>query len=54
MDRGAWRATVHGLTGVRHDLATKQQKPSVSVLKSVQVSLQQIGMPCPWRTGKSS
>ena len=25
MDRGAWRATVHGVTRVRHDLATKQQ-----------------------------
>ena len=26
MDRGAWRATVHGVTKpVRHDLATKQQ-----------------------------
>ena len=23
MDRGAWRATVHGITRVRHDLATK-------------------------------
>ena len=25
MDRGAWRATVHGLGRVRHDLATEQQ-----------------------------
>ena len=25
MDRGAWRATVHGVARVRHDLATKQQ-----------------------------
>ena len=24
MDRGAWRATVHGLQGVRHDLVTNQ------------------------------
>ena len=23
MDRGAWRATVHGVAGVRHDLVTK-------------------------------
>ena len=23
MDRGAWQATVHGVAGVRHDLATK-------------------------------
>ena len=26
MDRGAWRATVHGVTRVRHDLATRQQQ----------------------------
>ena len=26
MDRGAWRATVHRLQRVRHDLATKQQQ----------------------------
>ena len=28
MDRGAWWATVHGITGVRHNLVTKppQQK----------------------------
>ena len=25
MDRGAWRATVHGLTENGHDLVTKQQ-----------------------------
>ena len=25
MDRGTWRATVHGLGRVRHDLATEQQ-----------------------------
>ena len=31
MDRGAWRATVHGVTRVRHDLATKQPPPSTSV-----------------------
>ena len=24
MDRGAWRATVHGVARVRHDLVTKQ------------------------------
>ena len=27
MDREAWRATVYGVTKVRHDLATKQQQP---------------------------
>ena len=26
MDRGAWRATVHGSQTVRHDLAAKQQQ----------------------------
>ena len=26
-DRGAWQATVHGVTRVRHDLVTKQQNP---------------------------
>ena len=25
MDRGAWQATVHGITRVRHDVVTKQQ-----------------------------
>ena len=27
MDRGAWRATVHGVTRVGHDLATKLPRP---------------------------
>jgi len=27
MNRGAWRATVHGVTRVRHDLATKPPPP---------------------------
>ena len=26
MDRGAWRATVHGVKRVEHDLVTKQQQ----------------------------
>ena len=26
-DRGAWQATVHGVTRVGHDLATKTTKP---------------------------
>ena len=26
MDRGAWRATVHGVQRVGHDLVTKQQQ----------------------------
>ena len=28
-DRGAWRAAVHGLQRVRHDLATEQQTGDV-------------------------
>ena len=28
MDRGAWQATVHGVTRVQHDLVTKQQQHS--------------------------
>ena len=31
MDRGAWRATVHGITRVGHDLATKLPPPYVCV-----------------------
>jgi len=27
MDRGAWRAAVHGVARVRHDLATKPPPP---------------------------
>ena len=26
-DRGAWQATVHGVAGVGHELATKAQPP---------------------------
>ena len=26
MDRGAWQATVHGVTRVRHHLATKERE----------------------------
>ena len=27
MDRGAWQATVHGVTRIGHDLATKPPRP---------------------------
>ena len=27
MDKGAWQATIHGVTRVRHDLATKPPPP---------------------------
>ena len=29
MDRGAWRAAVHGVSKVENDLATKQQQVSM-------------------------
>ena len=31
MDRGAWQVTVHGVTRVRHDLATKQQQATKEI-----------------------
>ena len=31
MDRGAWQATVHGVTRVSHDLATKQPPTTVNL-----------------------
>ena len=38
MDRGAWRATVHGVTKVGHSLASKQSPP---ILKTEIYSLEQ-------------
>ena len=29
MDKGAWQATVHGVTRVRHDLVTKPPPPTL-------------------------
>ena len=37
MNRGAWQAMVHGVTKVRHDLATKQH--SVITVTTILVSL---------------
>ena len=31
MDRGAWQATVHGVTRVRHDLMTKPPPPLIVI-----------------------
>ena len=31
MHRGAWRATVHGVARVGHDLATKQQQQNIYI-----------------------
>ena len=30
MDRRGWRATVHGVAGVKHDLATKPPPPNIA------------------------
>jgi len=35
VDRGAWQATVHGVTRVGHDLATKPPPPSLSYLHTL-------------------
>ena len=32
MDRGAWQATVNGVTRVGHDLATKPPPPPLRIL----------------------
>ena len=42
MDRGAWRATVHGITRVRYDLVTK---PPIPVIKKKQKPL---FLKCSW------
>ena len=39
MDRGAWQATVHGITRVGHDLATNQTKQN-KYLKSFEISME--------------
>ena len=36
MNREAWQATVHGVTRVRHDLATKPQPPFPPLLPESQ------------------
>ena len=33
MDRGAWWATVHGVTRVRHDLVTRPPPPTLNCAK---------------------
>ena len=32
MDRGAWRATVHGVTRVRHDLVTEPPRLKLNTI----------------------
>ena len=34
MDRGAWQATIHGVTRVGHDLVTKSPPPSILEIMS--------------------
>ena len=33
MDRGAWRATVHGVARIGHDLATEPPPPPIQIKK---------------------
>ena len=35
MNRGAWQTTVHGVAGVRHDLATKPPPASINHMARV-------------------
>ena len=37
MDRGIWRAAVHGVTRIRHDFVTKQQQ--IKYFYSLKISL---------------
>ena len=37
MDRGAWRATVHGVTKVGHNLATKPLSPTTNIALKISV-----------------
>ena len=37
MDRGAWQATVHGVTRVRQDLVTKSPTPEAVTETEIQV-----------------
>ena len=46
MNRGAWQATVHGITRVRHDLATKPPPPSLRRLMPYPGLLHQSPWPC--------
>ena len=38
MDREAWRVTVHGVAGVRYDLATKPPPPPHTLLVGMEYS----------------
>ena len=42
MNRGAWQATVHGVTRVGHDLVTKPPPPSPLAVKNLSVIYSQL------------
>ena len=45
IDREAWRATVHGVTRVGHDLATKPS-PSVGIIEQIHTSREMASILC--------
>ena len=45
MDRGAWKATVHGVPRVGHDLATKPS-PSVGIIEQIHTSREMASILC--------
>ena len=46
MNRGAWRATVHGIARVRHNLATQQQQHLPETLEAVGSQAHQVHAYC--------
>ena len=43
MKRGAWQVTVHGVTRIRQDLATKHHHPQMQIIKSEIKKLRSVG-----------
>ena len=43
MDRGAWQATVHGITRVRHNLVTKPLPSTLHIILFFKSSLTDVG-----------
>ena len=46
MDRGAWRATVPGVAGVGHDLATKPPPPEAKKIHCLDLKSVASSSPC--------
>ena len=46
MDRGAWQATVHGVTRVGHDLATKPPAPEAKKIYCLDLKSVVSSIPC--------